>query len=88
MNSNSSIKTFDSNAAALANILKKWRGAHNYSLAGIACFENRKKEDIMRVEEGIGNMSELLVYLDFIRIKDRPFLDKVMTEWCYLCGYE
>lgn len=88
MNDYTNISTFDSNAAALAIVLKNWRTSHGYSLYKLAKFENCRIEVMQHVEEGSGNMSSLLLYLDFIRCNDRPFLDRVMSEWCKQCGYE
>lgn len=82
------IGTMDSQAAGLAQVLKDWRSSNGFSVYAIAKFENTRIENIQKVEEGVGNMVNLVRYLDFIRCKDRPYLDKLMTIWCQGLGYE
>ena len=80
--------TMDSQAAGLAQVLKDWRASKGLSVYAIAKFENTRIENIQKVEEGVGNMVNLVRYLDFIRCKDRPYLDKLMTLWCRGLGFE
>jgi hypothetical protein len=80
--------TMDSQAAGLAQVLKDWRTSNGISVYAIAKFENTRIENIQKVEEGVGNMVNLVRYLDFIRCKDRPYLDKLMSEWCQHLGFE
>lgn len=82
------VGTWDSQAAGLAQVLKDWRNTNGISVYAIAKFENTRIENIQKVEEGVGNMVNLVRYLDFIRCKDRPYLDKLMTIWCQGLGYE
>lgn len=82
------VGTWDSQAAGLAQVLKNWRNTNGISVYAIAKFENTRIENIQKVEEGVGNMVNLVRYLDFIRCKDRPYLDKLMTIWCQGLGYE
>lgn len=82
------VGTWDSQAAGLAQVLKDWRNTNGISIYAIAKFENTRIENIQKVEEGVGNMVNLVRYLDFIRCKDRPYLDKLMTIWCQGLGYE
>ena len=80
--------TMDSQAAGLAQVLKDWRASKGLSVYAIAKFENTRIENIQKVEKGVGNMVNLVRYLDFIRCKDRPYLDKLMTLWCRGLGFE
>lgn len=82
------VGTWDSQAAGLAQVLKDWRNTNGISVYAIAKFENTRIENIQKVEEGVGNMVNLVRYLDFVRCKDRPYLDKLMTIWCQGLGYE
>jgi hypothetical protein len=82
------VGTMDSQAAGLAQVLKDWRTSNGISIYAIAKFENTRIENIQKVEEGVGNMVNLVRYLDFMRCKDRPYLDKVMTLWCQSLGFE
>ena len=82
------VGTWDSQAAGLAQVLKDWRNTNGISVYAIAKFENTRIENIQKVEGGVGNMVNLVRYLDFIRCKDRPYLDKLMTIWCQGLGYE
>ena len=80
--------TFDSQANALAEVLKKWRTSNNITLYSIAKFENTRIENIQKVEEGVANMVNLTRYLDYIRCKDDVFFGKILTRWTQAMGFE
>lgn len=77
-----------SQPAALAEVLKRWRTSHNYSLYTIAKYENRRIETFQHIEEGSGNVATLLCYFDFIANHDRQYLNEILTDWRKECGYE
>lgn len=82
------IDTFDGPAWALANVLKNWRISKNITIYQIAKFENCRIEVLQNVENAVANMVGLVKYLDFIRCKDRKFLDVIMEKWCKELGHE
>lgn len=82
------IVTFDSHAEAIAKVLRKWRENHGFSIYAVAKTEDCRQESIRRVEEGRGNIQSLLQYFDFIRCKDRSYLDCVLSDWAHQQGFE
>lgn len=88
MNMDSNVLTFDSQAAVFASIMKNWRTSHGFTLYQIAKFENTRIENIQKVEFGSATMVTFLKYVDFIRCKDRPFIERLLSVWCRHCGYE
>lgn len=84
----SGVEVIDGGAAALAAVLKGWRTAYGFSLFQMAQAENCRIEVLQHVEQGKANMSSLMLYVDFIRLRDRAFLDHLMGCWCQAMGYE
>lgn len=76
---------------AMGRVLQNWRKKKGFSLYEVAKFEDNehpRTELFKKIEDGRGSMGSLLKYFDFIRCKDRQFLDVVLTKWCQELGFE